>query len=331
MRPTRYRGLFLILILAVFVSGGLPASAQPVCRPCVAGIVLDGPWVRNDELRGLIEEEVLDLLGDDFQLSFPAATRQIGDWSLGGARQAVDALLADPDVDIVLTLGPVASAYVSRRASLPKPVVAAFVVEPEVQGVPLVVSDAEERVSGVPNLSYVTFSSDLEQSVRRLREITPFRRLTFLMSASLAEAVPELEENLLSSARPLDIDPHIVRVGSSLEQAIEGIPADTDAVYVFPLIQLPDGELQELIVALRDRRLPAFSFWGRSEVELRLLASIFADEAFDRLGRRIALNLQRILLGEDAGTLPVDFERRVRLSLNVETARAIGVYPSWSV
>jgi len=51
----------------------------------------------------------------------------------------------------------------------------------------------------------------------------------------------------------------------------------------------------------------------------------------DRLARRAALNVQRILLGEEAGTLPVVMSRRERLTINRRTARAIGVDLSWSV
>ncbi len=144
-------------------------------------------------------------------------------------------------------------------------------------------------------------------------------------------AVPELEANLLARLQALDVEPVAVRVGISVEDALAAIPGDTDAVYVFPLMQLPRGDFSRLVLALIERRLPGFSYWGQREVEAGLLASLFLGEAFDRLGRRVALNIQRILLGEDAGALPVDFERRLRLSLNIETARAIGVYPSWSV
>ena len=49
------------------------------------------------------------------------------------------------------------------------------------------------------------------------------------------------------------------------------------------------------------------------------------------MARRISLNAQRALLGEDPGTLPVEFEMHKRLVLNMETARAIGFSPSWSV
>lgn len=49
------------------------------------------------------------------------------------------------------------------------------------------------------------------------------------------------------------------------------------------------------------------------------------------LARRVALNLHRILLEEDAGSLPVVFKRSDRLTINMATARAMGIYPSWSV
>ena len=155
--------------------------------------------------------------------------------------------------------------------------------------------------------------------------------MTLLTSEGLAEAVPELEANLLSQAQGLDLDLSTVRVGTSASAAIAAIPETADAVYVYPLMQLPPGEFSRLVEGLIERGLPSFSYWGRREVELGLLASLYTSDEFDRLGRRIALNVQRILLGEDAGGLPVDFDRRVRFSLNVGTAELLGVYPSWSI
>ncbi|MBW2203652.1 MAG: TolC family protein, partial [Deltaproteobacteria bacterium] len=43
------------------------------------------------------------------------------------------------------------------------------------------------------------------------------------------------------------------------------------------------------------------------------------------------MNVHRILLGEDAGSLKVAFPAKQELTINMATARAIGVYPSWSV
>jgi hypothetical protein len=40
--------------------------------------------------------------------------------------------------------------------------------------------------------------------------------------------------------------------------------------------------------------------------------------------------VQKILLGEEPGALPVAFTRREQLTVNMRTARAIRVYPRWS-
>ena len=223
-------GLTLCALGALFLMAA-PGAAQMICDPCRVGVVFDGPWERNDEVREIVEREILALVAGDFE------------------------------------------------------------------------------------------------NVRRLREFVPFRRLTFLTNEGLVEAVPELENNLIERVQGLDLEPATVRVGTSVADAIAAIPPDTEAVYVYPLIQLPPGDFERLVVALIERRLPSFSYWGDMEVELGLLASLFEAEAFDRLGRRIALNVQRILLGEDAGTLPVDFVRRIRPSLNVDTVLTLGVVP----
>jgi outer membrane protein TolC len=45
----------------------------------------------------------------------------------------------------------------------------------------------------------------------------------------------------------------------------------------------------------------------------------------------VAVNLQRILAGEDAGTLPVRLVGAPRLTLNLATARTIGFSPGYSL
>ncbi len=109
------------------------------------------------------------------------------------------------------------------------------------------------------------------------------------------------------------------------------LPADAQAVYISPLLQLQPGDLDRLAQELIDRRLPSFSLWGRSEVERGLLASLARDLDVDRLARRAAIHLQDLLLGAAAEDLSVDFDRDERLTINMATARAIGVYPSFTL
>lgn len=55
---------------------------------------------------------------------------------LAVARDAHEDLLADPGVDLVLTYGPLASAHARARREVPKPILAAFVVDTEEQARP---------------------------------------------------------------------------------------------------------------------------------------------------------------------------------------------------
>ena len=318
-------------VVGLLAAGADAARAQMTCDPCAVGVVFDGPWERNDELRAGFEEEIAALAAPRFTIVFPAEARRVADWTLAGARAAVEALLADPGVDVVLTYGPVSSSHAIDRGGLPKPVVAAFVLDPEAQGFPLETTAAGERVSGVPNLAYVTFTGDRADEIRRLQEVAPFRRLTYLVNEALLAAVPVLETNLRLGLLEVGAEAEIVGVGASIDAALAALPPAGEAVYVTPLMQLPAGEFDRLVRALRERRVPAFSYWGRSEVDSGLLASLYLDTDLRRLARRVALHVQRILGGEDAGGLPVDFRRNQRLTLNMATARAIGVHPSWRV
>jgi outer membrane protein TolC len=112
---------------------------------------------------------------------------------------------------------------------------------------------------------------------------------------------------------------------------VAALPPDIDAVYLLPLLSLPPGGLRQLIEAINARGLPSFSLFGRTEVEQGVLAGIGTADFIERAARRTALNVQSILLGQDAGTLPVAFSRGTRLTINMTTARRIGVYPDFSV
>ena len=71
--------------------------------------------------------------------------------------------------------------------------------------------------------------------------------------------------------------------------------------------------------------------FGLSEVEQGLFATISTETDTYRLTRRVALNIHRILLGEDPGTLSVTLAEREQLTINMATARAIDVWPNFRV
>jgi outer membrane protein TolC len=291
------------------------------------GIVVDGPWERNDEILTLFEQEITELLVGDFDVRFPAAARVDGGWTSDGVRSGVDRLLADPEVDLVLAVGVLASADAARRATLPKPVIGPFVFDAELQGLPLTGSGT----SGIPNLNYLAHPASFDRNARVFQEVVPFRSLAVLMSEAYAEGAPALWSGTRAAAEAMDLEATLVPVGRTADSALALLPPDVDAVYVLPLTQLAAGEFDRLVDGLIARRLPSFSFLGEEEVRRGILLGVNPDTFWFRLARRVALNVQRILLGEDPGTLSVGIAYGEQLTINGGTARAIEVSPPWRV
>ena len=79
-RRVRLWALLLFWGIGFAFGSQAPAAAQE--RPVVRiGVVIDGPWVRNDEIRAEFEGAVHRLLDGQFDIRFPAEKRIQGDWS----------------------------------------------------------------------------------------------------------------------------------------------------------------------------------------------------------------------------------------------------------
>ncbi len=227
--------------------------------------------------REVFEREIQTILEEDFRVQFPASLRIEADWTAAGVKEAVDRLLADPEVDVLLALGVLTANDVGLRSQLPKPTFAPFVVNPELQGIPLKILERplsrpgeveRVRVSGVSNLSYVTAGVDLVREVARFREITPFSRLAVLTLEAWRRPGMVLGANLAEALQSLNLEEvHMISVGALAEEAVKAIPLTAQAVYVTPLPRLSSAEFDRLVQLLIERRLPSFSYRGRSEVE----------------------------------------------------------------
>ena len=334
---SRVTGALWRLVLLGFATAVLLPAQKPVVR---IGVLLDGPAEGNDATSSLFQREIAQLLAEEYDVQFPAAKRLTGDWTAAGAGAAIDQLLADPEVDHVLTLGFIGSQVIAGRGPLPKPSFAAFVSDPSIQGIPsetleLPVAAGETEsitVSGVANLSYVTMGIDTDKEVVVYREVSPFSRLAVLSMGALREAFPDLEARIkqgvtLPGLNRIDV----VWVGGSVEQAVAEIPADSDAVLVTFLSQWSSDDFDQFIAALIERKLPSFTLSGVDQVERGILATMVRTETFVRRARRIAVNMQQVLSGEPAAHMRVDFDRRERLTINMATARAIGVSPTFKI
>lgn len=310
-----------ILLFGLFFSL-LPLLAQK--KAVTIGIVLDGPWTLNEASRQLFQTEILELTSGEFEVRFPDDKYLVGDWKLETVQNKLDQLLSDPAVDMALALGVIASNNVSRRGALPKPVIAPFVVDAEIQGTP-----QKDGASGVTNLAYISFPSTIRRDIKMFLEIVPFDTITIFVNAEIFKDLPGLDTRFKEVFAELNIQHHIVPI-SSIDDALNALNDKVEAVYMGPLLHIYGEGFDRLVQALIEYKIPSFSLFGRTDVERGVLASLNAD-FLPKIARRVALNVQRILLGEAPEKIPFAFAPGEELRINMETARKIGVFPPWGV
>jgi outer membrane protein TolC len=120
-------------------------------------------------------------------------------------------------------------------------------------------------------------------------------------------------------------------VGDSIDTVLAALPGDTEAVLLGGMPHLPDTAFERLVKSLIDRKIPSFTLVGHRDVRRGVLAGLVRDLNQQRMARRVALNLLNILLGEEAEELPLDFQLDEQLMINMATAQAIGIDPTYSI
>lgn len=318
MRRTKLAALSILLALGA----GLHADAATVVT---IGVVADGPVARAMMQPEFLLAEARNVLGADIEMRFPEDKRLHGSWTREGIRAALDRQLSDPEIDVVLTLGLLSSYEAAHREPLSKPVIAPFVTDPVLQGYPL-----KDGRSGRHNFVYVASFQSVAEELRLFQRVVRFHHVAILIDRLPLETMPELDVKAQRLAGDLGVRATLVPVTTSVDEAMAALPGDVDAVYVAPLLRLSEADIRNLAARLIERKLPSFSLLGRHELLNGLLLSVSGDREQDqRLARRIALDLQRIVAGEDAADLEVGFPAQQRLAINMRTARAIGFSPRW--
>ena len=319
-RASPWAPIAWILGISILYSANAPALTRQVR----VGVLIDGPEAREGLSADALEHAAAEVYGDGLTLTVAPRTRLNGDWSVSALNAALDRLEADPQVDVVVTLGFAASHMVAHRSKFPKPTIAASVLDPVLQNFPM-----KGGASGRHNFTYVTTFHRVEDQVRSFHRIVGFSHLAVLADPLALQVVRELQMKAteLEVATGATI---VLRPTNSLTDSLAALPPGTDAVYIAPLMRLSGDDLRSLADQLAQRKLPTFSLLGRSEVEQGILLSTSSDAEWTaRLARRIALDIQRIVEGDDAANLEVAVPSEERLVVNMHTAQLIGFSPRW--
>lgn len=294
----------------------LQAQEQSHTPVVSIGFVVDEPNPVAEEIRMFARQELLALARGDFDVWFPEDLTVVSDGTAEMIRAALNRLLEDDSVAVVVTQGFLSSQMAADWGPLPKPVIASTVFDAELQG-----------LTRASNLVYIAPPppGPVVRDLAKFQELVPFSAVAFLIDEQATVTFAALLEQLRDRATEMGITLHTVPVGATAKSALERLSADVEAVYVTPLGRMAPDEFERLAEGLIERRLPSFAY-AREDVTRGILASLGAVDPL-LLARRIALNAYRILLGDDPAALPVELAPGEDLVVNMRTVRRTGMVP----
>jgi outer membrane protein TolC len=299
---------------------GAPLFAQD---SIVVGVVTDGSLDRMGKQQRTFVDELLALTGREFNVQIKEFS---GDWSRQKMLAAIDAVYADESVDFVLMTGFVSNQLAATRQSFPKPT---FL--PAILDTGLLPNPPIDGRSGIENLNYLAAYADFGEDLDTLARITPFTNLALVIDENLASAIPELRQSALEVANARGIELTQVIHDGVNHDLTERIPPGTDAIFVAALPRMPEESFEALVTAINVAKIPSYSFAAVADVERGLLATNTEPRDIDRQARLNALNMQAVMLGEAAEDQPVASSVKDKLTINMATARMIGLSPSFQV
>ncbi len=307
----------LLLILLLVTTPGLAANKVRVA------VVSDGENFQFVRVAQIMTRELQLLVEGEFELEFVPFE---GDWTLASINGVFDAAYADRSIDMVLAVGYVANQIGVSRAQFPKPTFLPLVFDAELTNAP-----GDGVSSAKRNLSYLAERVPIDDEFATYQRIVPFKKAVLLVDATIMEAIPKAPTMFEELRKSQGVDLIVVSHDGSNNDVFSLLPEDFDALIYTGLPRLPQADFIRFTEDLIKNRIPSFSMNDQQGVVDGMLASDTIETDWLRLARRNALNMQAVMLGEAASAQPVYFEGKQELTINMATARAIGVSPRFDV
>jgi len=307
------------IIIPLILAGCLGNAAA---KTVTVGIVADGAAPAYETLQSRVLEELAALVKGEFVLQLPGAKRYDGAWDAATVAAALQRLEKDPNVDIVLALGVVSGAVAASQPTLARPTFAPILVR----------TGASAGVgSGRANLNFLDTGITFGEALERFKKAVAFTDLALILDAAHAAVLEREGAGLSQLAAVQGVRLHLVTDDGSGAALAERIPASCDAVMIALLPRLSEASAKALIEGLKARKLPSYSFDDRLTPAAGILMGNRSPDDAARRARRMALNIYGVLRGAKAESQPVHFELKAPLTINMETARAIGFSPSFEL
>ncbi len=286
----------------------------------------DGNNVEIADFEKHIKDEVNTLLTNRKNVVFNAEYCNCGAEKV---TQLFNKAFKDANTDIIIGVGPMASAILSKRGSYSKPAIASLVIDHQLQNVPI----TKENTSGVDNFTYIQSPFSFEKDIKVLHDIFPFKNIGIIQQDNIGDIFPKIGSLFKASSEKSDATYTEIKAGKDGISTFNQIPADVDAIYLLPLFgEFQSSQYRVLFEKLAENKIPSVALFGESMVREGALVGYQTEDNLSKMPRRIALNILKISEGSNAADLPVLMNTYSEtVVINMNTVRKVGAYPNWEM
>ncbi len=308
----------ILLCLALVTLMNAPRAPA---KEAVIAVVEDGPCTYFERLFGIIQSELRTLVGDEHTIAYKQGGPLNANWQPDRVKETLQTALNDDEVDLILTAGIMLSRHiVIDKPELTKPVVDGFLQDLET-GELLV---DQEGHSTLKNYTFAHAPLRSSRDLEEFRKMVAFKNLGIVVDSLFIQYVVDMDTWSKPIKEHLDCKITVLRANELAQDVLKQCTPDMDAVYLTPAIRMSEAEWQKVIDGLNEAKLPTFSMMGHEDVRKGAMAALTPDMD-SRMARRLALNIQQVILGAAPEKLQVKLVVDEQMLINVRTVKVIGL------
>jgi outer membrane protein TolC len=230
--------------------------------------------------------------------------------------------------DVVISFGPNTSSYAISLKDYPKPTIASIVLDAQLQGL----QKTPEGTSGIKNFTYLESPFNMARDLNLLYSIYPFDHLELITEKRTIGEAPFIKQLFTKYLQGKNVTIDHVFYTDDIGESLTDNADKKVAVYALPYFGKDPNRVKDVFQIINENKIPSAAFFGEDYLAAGALAGYKTADNLEKIPRRTALTVMKIIEGQLAEDLSVEVQIFGEdLIINMETARQIGTYPSFDL
>ena len=299
----------IILLLLIFSSFIGRAQQQEDFTVAILG---DKLIPETDQILVQLKDEIKSVVGQSANVVFKDSFVLLNDLNLEKAKSNYERMVQSDDVDLILSFGSVNNFVIAKNKTFPKPTILFGVINDD-----FITFPEGQLSSNITNLTYILTPQSYKRDLLQFKEIFPFKKIGIIVDEYLTEIYP-VKNTLDEIFKTIEAEYILIPINQAND--IDGKLESLDAVYLSGGLFFNKDEQIRLVNKINEKKLPSFTSINEHLSDYGVLLTSQPINNLDQFFRRIALNIESAVHGDNLAQLPIYMDLQAKLSLNIETA-----------